>query len=373
MADTAKYPGRTRPPTERLYAAIMAGGSGTRFWPLSRRDRPKQLIRLFGGRSLLSATAERLRPLCPPERWLVVTAERLAAAVAAELPDLPAGHAICEPVPRNTAPCMVLAAAAARARDPEAIIALLPADHFVSDPDAFRAALAIAADHADRGHIVTLGVKPGRPETGYGYIERGRIVEDAGNDAVYDVVRFVEKPDQDTAVDYLAGGRHLWNAGVFVVRADVAIREAARHLGLGISPLLAALADVPFPSAAFHDAVDASFAAATSISIDHGIAEKARNLRVVPLDAGWSDVGAWQSLLEHKDRRADHFERGDVLALESPGSVLVTDGPFLAALGLPGVAIIVSGDAVLALPVERAQEVRRVVTHLEQAGRDELL
>ena len=192
----------------------MAGGSGTRFWPLSRKHEPKQLLQFFGDKTLLRVTMDRIAALCPPERQLCVTAGHLRDAVQAVLPELGPGQILAEPAPRNTAPCMAIAAIVAEQLVEDAILVLLPSDHFVADAAAFREAIVRAAVHADRGHIVTLGIQPTTPETGYGYIQLGESLDAAG----YAVERFVEKPSLETAEQYLLGGKHLWNAGVFVLR-----------------------------------------------------------------------------------------------------------------------------------------------------------
>lgn len=356
--------------TDRLVCAVMAGGSGTRFWPLSRSLRPKQLLALLTSESLLRGTVDRIAPLCSPERTLVITAERLAAATAADLPDVPAANIIAEPMPRNTAPCMALAAIAAQQLHPDAILALLPADHHVGDPAAFRAALKVATEQAADGHIVTLGIVPTRPETGYGYIEVGAPAGDA-----FEVRRFVEKPDLATAATYLAGGRHLWNGGIFVLRADVALAAMQAHapqIHASLKPLHGGMAG-RFDSDEFKSALAQNFERCPSISIDYAIAERAMGLRTVRLDAGWSDVGTWASLVAEGHAQGSSFVRGDVLDIENTGCVLVSDGPTIAAVGLEDIAIVATGDAVLAMPLSRSQDVRKVVSALQKAGRGDLL
>ena len=352
---------------DRLVCAILAGGSGTRFWPLSRRDKPKQLLTFFDDATLLRQTSDRVAPLCPPARQLVVTAARLATAVRRDLPDVPPAHVLPEPTPRNTAPCMAVAAHAARTLDPDAILCLLPADHWIADVDAFRAALQTAARHADAGHLVTLGVQPTHPETGYGWIERG----DAVGDDAFAVERFVEKPDLARAVRYLHGGRHLWNAGVFVVRADRALAALRVHQPV-LSAALAPLEGLAPGSATWLAAVEPAFARCPAISIDHGLAEHETGIRVVRLDAGWSDVGTWQSLLGLREVGTANVVRGDVVALDCEDSVLVADGLLLAGVGLRGVAVVATRDAVLVVPVERSQDVRGVVDELVRRGRIDL-
>ncbi len=357
--------------SDHLICAIMAGGSGTRFWPLSRHQRPKQLLSLLHPVSLLRATVDRIAPICPAERILVVTAERLAEATAADLPNLPRGNIIAEPAPRNTAPCMALAAIAAQQLDPDAIVALLPADHHVADAPRFTAALAEAAEHAARGHITTLGIAPSRPETGYGYIEVGDHVD--GDTSA--VVRFVEKPDLETALTYVSGGKHLWNGGIFVSRADVALAAVRDHLP-DVHEALGPLHDGasgPFASDSFRQILGERFGACPGVSIDYGIAEHIDDLRTVRLDAGWSDVGTWASLIHEGHGKDGNFIRGDVIDLDNDGCVLVSDGPTIAATGLRDMVIVATSDAVLAVPTANSQDVRRIVAALKDGSRTDLL
>ena len=359
--------------SDRLVCAVMAGGSGTRFWPASRRDRPKQLLDLIGDRTLLRATCERIAPICPQSRQLVITNHRLVEATRAELPNLPPGHVLGEPAARNTAPCMALAAIAALQLDPQAVLALLPADHHIARPERFIAALALAAAQAQAGWIVTLGITPTHPETGYGYIELAEPAPE--NDAVFTVRRFVEKPNLETATRYLMGGQHLWNGGVFVVRADVALAAVAKHLpavDAALAPLQSGRSG-PFAGDLFTARLAEVFPTCPAISIDYGIMEHRKDLRAVALDAGWSDVGSWRSLLDQRQDGQSNFESGDVLALDCENSVLVSQpGITLTAVGLSDMAVVATPDAVLAAPLDRSQDVRQVVDALIATGRDRL-
>jgi mannose-1-phosphate guanylyltransferase len=368
MKTTPLIPGRS--PADRLVCAVMAGGSGTRFWPLSRRDEPKQLLKFFGDKTLLRITLDRIASVCPPARQLCVTAAHLTDAVAAALPELQPGHIIGEPSARNTAPCMAVAAMVAQQLTPDAILVLLPADHYVADAERFRQALLRAAEHADRGHIVTLGVTPTQPETGYGYIHLG----DSTGQGVYSVQRFVEKPDLDTAEQYLLSGDYLWNAGVFVLRADVALRALDDHVpAIGLA--LAALRDgqYRYDSEAFTDQLGVAFGHCPSVSIDYGVMEHETDLRVVRLDAGWSDVGTWHSILGLKPEGEANFVHGPVLPIDCHHSVLISKGPYLAAIGLRDMAVVVTDKATLVLPLDRSQDVRQVVAEVQRLGRDDLL
>jgi len=358
----------TASPADRLVCAVMAGGSGTRFWPLSRRGEPKQLLRFFGDHTLLRATIERIAPLCPPARRLVVTAAHLVDAVHGVLPELPPAHIIGEPAPRNTAPCMAVAAIAAQQIAQDAILCLLPADHWVGDAQAFQGALAAAAEQADAGHLAILGVPPTQPETGYGYVELGAAVAPG----VTEVARFVEKPDLDTAIAYLAGGRHLWNAGVFVIRADRALAAIDAHVP-EIGRALGELGRLRLGSEAFAAVLRVAFPHCPAVSIDYGIAERERAIRVVRLDAGWSDVGTWHSILGLRPAGAENFTYGPVSALDTRQCVLVSKGPYLAVVGMENVAVVATDDATLVLPLDRSQDVRQVVAEVTSRGRTDLL
>ncbi len=361
------------PAADRLVCAVMAGGSGTRFWPLSRHHEPKQLLKFFGEKSLLRITMDRVAELCPPQRQLCVTAQRLVPAVQADLPDLGSNQIIGEPVARNTAPCMAIAAIVAQQMRPDAILVLLPADHFVADAARFRAALQVAAKQADTGKIVTLGVTPTAPETGYGYIEVGASLSKA-EDGLFAVQRFVEKPDLATAQEYLVSGQYLWNAGVFVLRADTALRALDAH----VPAVTSAFSEIRLSglrpgSQAFAAALQVAFERSPSISIDYGVMEHESDISVVRLDAGWSDVGTWQSVVGLKPASSANFLHGPVIAQDCHDSVLISQGPLLAAVGLRHTAVVVTPDATLVLPLERSQDVRQIVAELQKLGRTDLL
>lgn len=357
------------------YAVVMAGGSGTRFWPASRRDRPKQLLPLAGGDdSLLLATVRRILPMVPAERVLIVTAERLLASTREALASLPGVRILAEPAPRNTAPCVGWAASVIADEDPNATVMVLPSDHAITDEDAFRAALAVAVASAADGSITTIGIVPSRPETGYGYIEIGAKPP---KDRASAVVRFVEKPDLARATEFVASGKYLWNAGMFFFRAGDMLRAIEAHLP--------ALADGLEAMRAGRD--DAAvltkvFPTLPSISLDHGVLEKlpAENtskaaLSVVPGDFGWNDVGSWQSAWElaDKDERGNASAGATVLVDARDNLVRASSGKLIAVVGVEGLCVVETDDALLIIPKERAQDVRAVVEELERRERRELL
>jgi mannose-1-phosphate guanylyltransferase len=354
---------------KNLHAVIMAGGAGIRFWPASRVGRPKQLLALAGaaGESLLEATVRRILPLCAPERITIVTAEHLLAATRDAVSSVPDVQFLAEPAPRNTAPCIGWAANVIARRDPDAILMVLPSDHHVADEPSFVRTASLAVRHASGSDVLcTVGIEPTRPETGYGYIEMGEKVAEG----LYRVARFVEKPDQETAAAYLLTGRHLWNSGMFFFRA-AAIRDAIRlHL-----PELAAGLDRIEKTGD----LSAIFPALPAISIDHGIMEKAEGIAVVPGSFGWSDVGSWQAAweLSQKDALGNVLPEGAIV-VEGGGNLvcdLTTSGPrrVIALVGVSDLAVVMTDDALLVIPRERAQDVRKAVDVLKGRGDDEKL
>jgi len=356
--------------TEHLHAVVMAGGSGTRFWPLSRRLRPKQLLALAEpGRTLLASTIERVAPLVPPERVLVVTGTHLAEATRSAAPMLPADNVLAEPVAKNTAPCVAWAAYHALARDPDAVLAVLAADHFVVDRPAYLEVVRRAVTAAADGSLVTVGIRPTRPETGYGYVEVGGEV---GPGFSHTVLRFVEKPDAARALEFVSSGRFLWNSGQFFFRADAIIRAFEAHMP-ELARALAPLRSAP-PAAEEAKIVEAAYHAAPSVSIDHGIMEKASKVRVIPGDFGWSDVGSWTTAWELAPRdAAGNATTGEVVLVDSEGNyVHAPPGKVVALLGLRDVVVVDTPDALLVMPRERAQDVRAIVDALK-GRRDDAL
>jgi len=356
-----------------IQPVILSGGAGTRLWPLSRALYPKQLLPLTGERTMIQETALRLagvEGVAPPlvvcnheHRFLI--AEQLREAGVA-----PAGI-VLEPIGRNTAPAVAVAALHAQARAADAILLVLPADHLVRDPAAFRAALGVAARAAARGSLVTFGIAPRSPETGYGYIQRGAAL--AGVDGAFQVARFVEKPSREVAGQLVASGEHYWNSGMFAFRADVVLEELAQHAPALLEAARAALAgakrDLDFTR------LDAeAFAAAPSISIDYALMEKTRRAAVIPVEMGWSDVGSWASLWEEAEKdAAGNLLMGDVYAQDVERSLVRSDGRLLAAIGVSDLVIVDTPDATLVASRARAQDVKAAVEHLEKNSRSEHL
>ena len=329
----------------KVYPVIMAGGSGTRFWPLSRRLRPKQFLPLAGGAPLLAATVARLPPLARPDRTYVVCGPQHAVAARKMVPQLPKG-----------------------------IIAMLPADHHIARPEAFREALAGAAQLAQFGSIATIGIRPNRPETGYGYLRVGpRIATKVKRLHANKVERFVEKPDVVTAARYLADGGYLWNSGIFVFRADVILEEIRRAMPVLGEQLDAIEASLGSPG--YQRTLRRVFPDCPSISIDYGVMEKSHRIAVVPADFGWSDVGSFAALADV--RTTDHLgnvAEGDAVVIDGRNNVvLATKDRPVAVVGIEDVVVVDAGDAILVCHRDRAQDVRKAVEELARRGREEVL
>jgi mannose-1-phosphate guanylyltransferase len=352
-----------------VHAVILAGGSGTRFWPASRRSRPKQLLALAGSsdESLIAATVRRLQPLIAPADVWVATSTALLEATALALPEVPRAHLLAEPVARNTAAPIGWAAAVIARSDPDAIVVVLPADHFIADEPGFRDVLERAIHTAEDGWLTTIGVSPTRPETGYGYIELG----DAIHEGAHAVTHFVEKPDLARAAGFCSGGRHLWNAGMFVFRARVMLQSIGLHL-----PALAAGLSALDAAAERGDearVLSEVFPSFPSISIDHGVMEKADRVAVVPGSFGWNDVGSWEvswELARH-DLDGNALPEGTVVIDASNNLVKdLSTGPKrrFALLGVSDLVLVETDDAVLVMPRGRAQEVRAIVEAIARRG-----
>lgn len=356
------------------YAVIMAGGKGERFWPLSRNNLPKQFLALRGKTSLIQDTYQRLRELFSPGEILVVTGLSFVHLVQEHLPELPAENIIAEPVGRNTAPCIGLAAMRLFKGDRDAVMAVLPADHFIAEARPFLSCLEKALLLArKRDDLVTIGITPTRPETGYGYIYRDKE-EIPGMPGIYRAFGFVEKPDRQKAQEYLASGDYFWNSGIFIGKAAVILAKIQKHLPRlyraleGLAPSLGtaeekkALAEV-FPSL-------------PAVSIDYGVMEKERGFFMVRGDFTWDDLGSWTALADLS--RPEGEENGNAgksphIALETSNCFVYGEGPLIATLGVSDLIIVQTRDAVLVCSREKAQEIRELVNTLKEKGFEEYL
>lgn len=351
----------------------MAGGAGTRFWPASRSLRPKQLLPLAGNEALLAATVRRLSPRIPADRVFVATGAHLLDATAAIVPQVPRAQLLAEPAPRNTAPCVAWATATILRRDPGAVIAVFPADHFIVDEPAFLETIDRAMLGADKGLLTTIGIVPTRAETGYGYIEMGEPLAPG----LHRAARFVEKPDRARAEEYVASSRYLWNAGMFFFSGAVFMDAVRAHLPAVAE--FAARADEAAKTGDESNVVSSLFASLPSVSIDHGVMEKEPRIAVAPGDFGWNDVGSWESAWElaPKDAHGNGLPAGSV-SVDASGNLVVdltteTKKKAFALCGVHGLVLVVTDDAVLAIPRERAQDVRAIVDALKANKQHDLL
>lgn len=345
---------------EHLWAVIMAGGSGTRFWPQSRAESPKQLTRIVGDDTMIQATVARLQPLIPAERVLVVTTKALAEATRRQLPMLPPEQIIAEPVGCDTAPCVALAAEVVKRLDPEATMILLPADQVISPVDRFQETLAAGAVAAADGALVTYGLQPRFAATGYGYIHVGEARGDELGCPVNAVSSFVEKPDQATADQYLASGEYRWNSGIFTWRVDAVLRELGTHCPW-LTDALAPVGEA-YGSDAFDSTLEAAYLPLKKISIDYALMENAKDILVVTCDFTWDDVGSWDALYDHVDADdAGLRTRGEVITIDCANSLVVNQGgPLVAAAGLDGITVVSTEGAVLVVPRGQGQLVKQV-------------
>ncbi len=351
-----------------MLALIMAGGSGTRFWPASRAANPKQFLRVTNHKSMLQLTYDRLTPLIPPERIYVVTAGEQAALVREHLPQLPAQNVIAEPFGMNTAPCIALSVAyLERLYPPDQTMLVLPADHVIADTPAFLASLAKAQKVAQSGALVTFGIVPEYPATGYGYIESGEETEPG----VRQVLRFKEKPDSATATEFLRSGNFYWNSGMFCW--TLASIRAAFEAFLPDAPRLAREVLDLRKAHASEAAAAEVYMLMPRTPVDIGIMEPSENRAVIPVSYGWSDVGSWKALadISTADKDLNSF-RAPGLAIEAHSNYVYSD-KFVALIGVDDLCVVETPDAILVSSKSRSEEVKKVVEHLSANKKDELL
>ena len=356
---------------EHFYPVVMAGGSGTRFWPLSRELKPKQFLSIGSTRPLLVETMARFDALAPWSARYIVAGAHHREPISALCAELPNAQLIVEPCARNTAPCIGLVALHIAERDPQGVMMVSPADHCVTDIEAFESATRRATEGARSGKIVTLGVQPNRPETGYGYIQYaggGQL-----NHSRHPVTRFVEKPPREIAESYLASGDYLWNSGVFffsVTRILEEIQAQLPELYAGLQEIRSAI-ETP----AYSEVLPRVFSQFRSVSIDVGVMEGAREVEVIPVAFGWSDVGHWDALSEIAPVDPEGnvaLGAGSHIVLDARRNIIQSDTP-IAVLGVEGLVIVQTDDVTLVCPRERAQDVKRIVAELKARGRADLI
>ena len=357
---------------DHAYAIILAGGYGERFWPASTAAKPKQLLSLLGDRTMLEMAIDRLDGLIPPERILVLTSADLVDATQAAAPALPLGNVVGEPMRRDTAAAVALGCALVEARDPDGAFCILTADHVMGDLDLFRHTLASGLElAAERDVLVTIGLTPVHPSTAFGYVETAAPLDAApqgtGGEAVafHSVARFVEKPDRETAEEYVASGRFWWNSGMFVWSVRSLHAAFAAH-----QPPLGAFIDELIPSVGtdgFADALAAGFEPLEKISVDYALMEKADNIVMAEGRFAWDDVGSWPEVANHLPAdEAGNVATGDVVALDAKNNIVLSEGRLTAVIGVEDLVVVHTGEATLIVPKDRAQDVKKIVTELRE-------
>ena len=359
-----------------MYVAILAGGRGTRLWPRSTQDMPKQFADIAGrGQTMIQETVSRLDGLVDDDEIYIITSGTYLDLAMTQLPQLPVGNFLVEPDGRNTAPAIGLACAQLHFRDPEAVVAFLPADHLIQDPNSLRDALANAEKVARQKQIVTLGIEPTIPHTGYGYIRQGHqlALDEDVSLPVYTVDTFLEKPDLATAQQFLVDGQHHWNSGMFICRADRLLDEIERQIP-AVYECLSEIAE-GFDTPHSAERMANAWSRMPSVSIDVGVMEGAHNVAVIPLRAGWSDIGSWDALgdLLEQDPCGNSTVQGELLPINSEGNVIYTKRPFVSLIGVKDLVVVENDNALLIGHRDQMQHVSLVVDHLRKHGRTELV
>lgn len=352
-----------------MYAVVLAGGSGTRLWPRSRAETPKHLLPLLRpDASMLQETVSRVLPAVSPDRVYVVTNARHADEVRAQLPDVPPQNVLAEPIGRNSGPAVGLAAIHVAKREPDGVMLVLPADHVILRQEDFLAAAHAGARVAERGYLATLGITPGYPDTGYGYMELGEEIEGVDGHAVRRVVRFTEKPDLERATEYVRSGNYVWNSGMFMWSASTILGEMEAYM----PGVRAGLAELEPSIGAPNEAAEVRrvWPSLEDQSIDYGVLERSDKVVTLPVDIGWNDVGDWSALAEYSDRdEHGNAITGDAMVFDSRNSLVHSSGRLVTAIGLEDMIVVDTGDAILICPKSRAQEVRQIVGRLKAEGR----
>ncbi|HTP06799.1 MAG TPA: mannose-1-phosphate guanylyltransferase [Anaerolineae bacterium] len=359
--------------TDHFYALIMAGGVGSRLWPLSRQKSPKQVLPLMGEHSMFTMAVQRLQPLLSPANVLVVVGEEQVDLLKAEGTGIPERNFVIEPEGHGTAPAIALSAITLRRCDPEAIMAVLTADHFIGDDEGFRGVLAAAHEVAARDHLVTLGVTPSSPSTGYGYIERGQYLMQANDYLAYKVVAFREKPDLVTAKHFVTSGRHSWNSGMFVWKVSRFLDELSRTMPEFYQQLMTIEAVLGTPD--YDRVLHTVWKYVKTQTVDYGVMEKARDVAVIPAEFGWNDVGSWATLLEilDNDEHGNVIRHAEHVGVDTTNSLVFGRDRLVATIGLHDMIVIDTGDAVLVCPKDRAQDVKKIVDNLKQQKKAQFL
>ena len=363
---------------DNTYAVIMAGGGGTRLWPVSRKGRPKQLLPLFGDKTLFQGTVQRLEGIIPLEHILVVTIADQALEMQQQIPEIPVENYLIEPAPRGTASVVGLAAAVLHKRDPHAVMAVLPSDHFIRNRELFDYLLRAAVEVARTGYLVTLGITPTFPSTAYGYIQQGTLIPGKFKYPTYNVIRFKEKPDDDAAQQMLQVGGHSWNSGIFVWSTERILNEFKSQMPVLSAALEKIVEDWGTPQS--EATLKSTWPGLSVETIDYGIMEKAEKVAVLPAGGlGWSDVGSWDSLFEVllPDMNGNIGVNSQYLALDTHNTLfygaLSKDDHLIVTIGLNDMVVVDTGDVVLICKSDQSQKVREVVQHLRKHRQERYL
>lgn len=359
------------------YAVIMAGGGGTRLWPVSRKEKPKQLLPLLGQETLFQSTVKRLENLFPPERILVVTVEEQAHEMKLQAPEIPEENYLIEPAPRGTASVVGMAAMVLQKRDPKSLMAVLPSDHFIRNVDLFHYLLKAAFEVAESGYLVTLGITPTSPSTAYGYIQQGKVLEGEYKYPAYTVKSFKEKPDEKTAQQLLRSGDHSWNSGMFIWRVDAIMTEIDRQMP-HLSAELKAISEA-WGTSKQDDVLSKRWLNLKNETVDYGVMEKAERVAVLPAGGlGWSDVGMWSSLFEVllPDMDGNIATNSSLHLAHETHNTMIYGGStdrLIVTIGVDDMVIVDTGDALLVCKSDQSQKVKEVVEHLKKHRQEKYL
>ena len=362
--------------SKKIIGVIMAGGIGSRFWPESREKNPKQLLKMFGDDSMIQLTAKRIEKLVNPSEMFVVTNKLQRNGIVKQLPQIPQENILIEPFGRNTAPCIGLAALFAKRVDPDSVMIVLPADHLIKNTNEFQKVLENAIEVADKSKsLVTIGITPTRPETGYGYIqfdEEKSSENNFQNLSAFKVKTFAEKPTQEIAKEFLRSGDFVWNSGMFIWRTDVILKEIANSLPEMYEQLLNI--EESIGTTLFEKTLEEKYKIIRGISIDYGVMEKAKDVFVIKSDFGWNDVGSWEEVyqISNKDKNLNSLN-GKIITVDTKNSYISSKEKLIATVGVENLIIIETEDSILICSRDKAQDVKEIVNELKKQKWNEFL